>query len=344
MKHDKREDKRMKRKKKRNGLIVVIVGILSVILVLGGYNFYRFPAALSQLSDHSLDETQVEELLEGGDAAMETPEEIQSARYTVELLENLPTYTYTQQEIEVYNDGQRIYGIAYIPDTGVEKVPLVISAHGLGGSYRSNLAYAEQLASHGLAAYCFDFRGGGGSNSDGDTTQMSVMTEVSDIEAVLEATQGWEFADTDKIVLLGTSQGGITSAITAARHTDAVDGLILIYSAFLVSDAVHEKFNSLEEVPDVFPYEWITAGRPYVEDMWDYDVYEEIGNYQKKVLLMHGDADGIVPISYSDRAALVYGDVDYYVIEGAGHGFHGDAFDEAVRHIFDYLQETGLFL
>lgn len=64
----------------------------------------------------------------------------------------------------------------------------------------------------------------------------------------------------------------------------------------------------------------------------------------KKVLLMHGDADGIVPISYSNRAALVYDDVDYYVIEGAGHGFHGDAFDEAVRHIFDYLQETGLYV
>lgn len=111
---------------------------------------------------------------------------------------------------------------------------------------------------------------------------MSVMTEVSDIEAVLEAAQGWEFADTDKIVLLGTSQGGITSAIVAARHANAVDGLILIYPAFLVSDAVHEKFDSLDEVPDVFPYEWITAGRPYVEDMWDYDVYEEIGNYQKK--------------------------------------------------------------
>lgn len=32
-------------------------------------------------------------------------------------LENLPAYTYYQQEIELDNQGQRIYGIAYIPDT-----------------------------------------------------------------------------------------------------------------------------------------------------------------------------------------------------------------------------------
>ena len=178
--------------------------------------------------------------------------------------------------------------------------------------------------------------------SDGDTTEMSVMTEVSDLEVILEVAAGWDFVDTDKMALLGTSQGGIASAIAAARHTDEVSGLVLMYPAFLVSDAVHEQFDSLEDVPDTYHFNWITAGRPYAEDMWDYDVYEEIGNYTDKVLLMHGSADGIVPISYSDRAAEVYEDVEYYVIDGAGHGFDGTAFDEAVRHIFDYLQEIGL--
>lgn len=270
------------------------------------------------------------------------PEAIQEEGKEILELENLPAYNYQQQEIELDNQGQRIYGIAYIPDTENEKVPLVICAHGLGGSYRSNAAYAEQLASHGIAAYSFDFRGGGGSRSDGDTTEMSVMTEVSDLEVIIETASEWDFVDETKIVLLGTSQGGITSAIAAARHTDEITGLVLMYPAFLVSDAIHEQFDSLEEVPDTFRFNWITAGRPYAEDVWDYDVYEEIGNYTDKVLLMHGSADNIVPISYSDRAAEVYENVEYYVIDGAGHGFSGSAFDEAVRHIFDYLQEIGL--
>lgn len=273
-------------------------------------------------------------------AVQETvPEEVQEEGTEILKLENLPTYTYYQQEIELDNQGQGIYGIAYIPDTEKTKVPLVICAHGLGGSYHTNMAYAEQLASHGIAAYCFDFRGGGGTMSDGDTTEMSVMTEVSDLEVILEAAAGWGFVDTDKMALLGTSQGGIASAIAAARHTDEVSGLVLMYPAFLVSDAIHEQFDSLEEVPDTFRFNWITAGRPYAEDMWDYDVYAEIGNYTEKVLLMHGNMDGIVPISYSERAAEVYENADYFVIDGAGHGFSGSAFEEAVRHIFDYFQE-----
>ena len=73
--------------------------------------------------------------------------------------------------------------------------------------------------------------------------------------------------------------------------------------------------------------------------MWDYDVYKEIGNYTDKVLLLHGSADSIVPLSYSDRAAQVYEDVEYHVIEGAGHGFSGSAFDEAAGYVFDYLQQ-----
>lgn len=57
---------------------------------------------------------------------------------------------------------------------------------------------------------------------------------------------------------------------------------------------------------------------------------------------MHGSDDAIVPISYAERAAEVYPDVDYYVIDGAGHGFNGSAFEQAVEHIFDYVQKNRL--
>lgn len=318
----------MKRSKK--GLIMGIAVIAAVALAFAGYNIFRYPAMFRNTADGSLVDSQVGQLRE--EIQMEGTAEIMK-------FNNLPTYTYGQQEIQLENQGQKIYGIAYIPETENERVPLVICAHGLGGSYQSNAAYAEQLASHGIAAYCFDFRGGGGSRSDGDTTEMSVMTEVSDLEVIMEAAPGWEFVDGNRIVLLGTSQGGITSAIAVARHTDRISGLVLMYPAFLVGDAIHERFESLEEVPDRFQFNWIMAGRPYVEDMWDYDVYEEIGNYTGKVLLLHGSADSIVPVSYSDRAQEVYEDVEYYVLDGAGHGFYGSAFDEAVKYIFEYLQE-----
>ena len=277
------------------GRYVLVLTVLLGIVVLATACRGTMPQAVSPIS--------------GNTEATDFPEAIQDTGSTVVGLEDLPVYEYEQREIEVMNNGQRIYGIAYIPNTGAETVPLVICAHGLGGSYQTNLAYAEQLASHGLATYSFDFRGGGGSRSDGSTTEMSVMTEVSDLEVILDAAREWDFVDPQRIVLLGTSQGGITSAIAAARRADDVAGAILMYPAFVVHDDIHKRFSSLDEVPEVFQFNWITAGRPYVEDMWDYDVYAEIGNYKDKVLLMHGSADGIVPVSYSDRAAEVYEDV-----------------------------------
>lgn len=271
------------------------------------------------------------------------PETVGNGQEHLVELEHRPVYEYVQREILVYNKGRKIYGIAYIPVTGKEKIPLIICAHGLGGSHCSSAShYARQIAPRGAAAYCFDFCGGGGTASDGETTQMSVMTEVSDLEAVLEAAAAWDFVDAGHIVLLGTSQGAAVAAVTAARHESEIAGLVLMYPGFVIKDVVRGMFASLEEVPDSFPFHWITAGRPYVADMWDYDVYEEIGKYGRKVLLLHGDQDDIVPISYSERAAATYPDVEYHVIKGAGHGFTGEAFEESVRYIVDYLEKMGV--
>ena len=49
--------------------------------------------------------------------------------------------------------GNRIYGIAYIPDTVEEKKPLVIFSHELGNSHTTGIPYAERLAEAGYAAY-----------------------------------------------------------------------------------------------------------------------------------------------------------------------------------------------
>lgn len=259
-------------------------------------------------------------------AMTSTPSEIS---YTVTQL-NLPTA-----------GGQIIGGLLVRPSTGADKMPLVLCAHGLGGNANTMLPYAQAFAARGLAAFCPDFRGGGGTLSDGDMLSMSVLTEVDDLETVLAAARTWDFVDPERIALLGESQGGIVSAITAARHRDQINGLMLLYPAFGITDAVHEYFDSKDEIPDVFAFLWLTVGRPYAADMWDYDVYAEIAAYEKPVLIFHGTADDIVPIAYSRRADEVYADAEYHEFAGAGHGFHGDSFDEGLTCMLDYLQRIG---
>ena len=257
----------------------------------------------------------------------------------------LPSYEYQEKLIYTYNGSQRIYGVAYVPKTD-KKVPLVIFSHELTFTHFTGIPYARQLASHGVATYVFDFRGGSvDSASDGKTTEMSVMTEVSDLECVLENAKTWDFVDTDKIVLFGGSQGGFVTSVVANRHQNEIVGEILIYPALIVQDDVHQTFGSLDKVPETYNYkDWLIIGKIYAEDVWDFDIYKEMKNFKKPVLLLHGDSDPIVPTEYIKKAHDTYQNSRFYLLQGGTHGFWDDEhFSIALSYIFNFLKEINIF-
>ena len=241
-------------------------------------------------------------------------------------------------ELPAKRGNNNIYGVAYVPQGSTEKKPAVIYAHGFGGDYENGAFYARTLAQKGYVVYCFDFCGGGGSRSDGSALDMSIFTEQKDLEAVLQMLKKQSFVDAEQIFLLGASQGGVVSAITAAEHTDEIRGLILLYPAFVLIDDAKERFARVDEIPEKYFHMWMTVGKTYFENLLDYDVYEKIRAYQKDVLLIHGDADGIVPLSYSEKAVGVYQSAELKVIPGAGHGFYGQEGDTAAAWMLDYLE------
>ena len=257
----------------------------------------------------------------------------------VELIEdNKFTDSYEVSIEEKYiND---IYGVLYKPKTD-KKVPLIIFSHELGSTHSSGDDYAEYLSKLGFAFYAFDFRNGSYSSKSGnDMSKMSVMTEVNDLLEVFNEAKNWDFVDTNKIIIMGGSQGGAVTALTAPKIEDEISGVIIMYPALLIHDDVHSRFNSLDEVPETFTYRgWFTAGKIYVEDAWNLDTYKEISKYNKKVLILHGTSDSIVPYSYSEEADKSYKNSELHLIKGAGHGFYGSSFDEAIIHIVNYLNE-----
>lgn len=251
------------------------------------------------------------------------------------------TGEYETREIHVDRDGMDIYGIVHIPIGFEGKMPAVIISHELGATLDRVNGYAEALAEAGYVTCCFDFCGGGmGSRSDGDLLDMSVLTEKEDLEAVLEEVQQWEFVDTDAIYLMGNSQGGLVTAMTAAEHRDDIQAVILIYPAFSLYDNVHEMFDSLEDIPETHRLLGLRLGRRYFVDIWDQEPYEIIQQYGKNILLIHGDRDSIVPIAYSDRLAETVEHVEYHALQGADHGYLGDDFDLAVTYIKNFLENN----
>ncbi len=248
---------------------------------------------------------------------------------------------YETREIHVDKDGMDIYGVAHIP-SGVEgKMPAVIISHELGATLDRVKGYGEALAEEGYVTVCFDFCGGGwGSRSDGELLDMSVLTEKADLEAVLEEVKQWDFVDADSIYLMGNSQGGLVTALTASEHRKEIRAVILIYPAFCIYDDVHEMFDSPEEIPETHSLLGLRLGNRYFVDIWDQEPYEQIKEYGKNILLIHGDRDSIVPISYSDKLAETIDHVEYHVIRGADHGYLGADFELAVSYIRDFLNEN----
>lgn len=249
------------------------------------------------------------------------------------------SYSYTTQELPAQVDGHAIYGEIYIPDGIEESMPAVIFSHGYGGTHSIGAPYAQALAQKGFVVYCYDFRGGSNaSRSDGSPLEMSVFTEKADLEAVLSRIQSLDYVDGERIFLMGTSQGGMVSAMAGAAHPEEVRGMMLLYPAFCIPENARAQFSTLESVPDqVSFFSWLTVGRRYVEDVWEYDVYADVAAYEKNVLILHGDQDGIVDIAYSHRAVEAYPAAELKVIQGAGHGFSGGNFDLAMDYILDYL-------
>ena len=272
----------------------------------------------------------------GTSAEQETPEVTQE--------QETPEVAYATQEIWVQNGDNRIYGVAYVPASEADrKLPLVIFSHELGNDHTSGERYAEKLAEAGYAAYVFDFCGGtvGGNRSDGSNNEMSVLTEASDLEAVLASAKTWDFVDPDKIVLLGGSMGGLVTTVVGSGHQDEIAGMILMYPALSAKvDSGAEQYQSEDEIPeDVSLFGgWIHVGKKYITDLWTVDFDQLLSSYQGHMLLLHGDKDTTVPLSYSEAAKDIIPDCEFYVIKDGGHEFFGQPFEDAMGHILPYLE------
>lgn len=221
--------------------------------------------------------------------------------------------------------------------------PLIIFSHEIGCTHARGAKYARPLGEYGCHLLTFDFLGGGAHCRGGvPTTEMTVLTELRDLEAVLDAARAWDFADPERIYLMGASQGGFVSAACAARRAGELAGLILLYPGLTIRQVMRRRFGSLGNVPDTFELnDWITLGRPYVEAVWDYDIDADIRAYTGPALIIQGSEDPVVSGRDVRRAAGLYRDAELHVIPGAGHGFEGRDVSEAVGYIESFIDRTG---
>lgn len=242
-----------------------------------------------------------------------------------------------------YQNGNKtinIYGVITAPQ-GYQNhnLPIVILSPGFGNNLEfMSSRYADRLARLGFITYSFDFYGAyNGSRSGGTMLEMSPFTEVEDLTAIVNAMSEKPFVDKNNIFLMGYSQGGVVSAITASENNDKIKGLILMNAALVLFDDARAEFSSVDVIPDIVHFRGATLGKIYFERSLNYDIYDILPDFNKKVLIIHGSNDNIVPVNYAQRASTTYPNAQLEIIYGAGHIFSSYQDNNLFPFISNYL-------
>lgn len=244
-------------------------------------------------------------------------------------------------------DGLTIRGSEYRPEG--DNLPAVIVSHQFMTNSKAVAHYAKTLARMGYAAYCFDFCGGcvALGKSDGKTTDMSVLTEAEDLKAVVEYVKALPYTDSSSISLMGCSQGGFVSAITADELKEEISKLVLFYPALCIPDDAKSgkmmlaKFDP-QNIPETIYCGPMKLGRCYVEDVINMDPFEEIAEYPGDVLIVHGTKDSVVDLSYAQNALEAYnsrkeGSAELKIIEGGTHIFSSRHDKIATEYLREFM-------
>ena len=241
-----------------------------------------------------------------------------------------------------------VHSLVYVPRdaaAGRGRAPLVICCHGLGESGLRVAGIAQRFAAAGAVAVAPSFRGGGAPTA-GPMTAMSVLTEIADLEAVLDAARAWPFVDVGRTALFGRSQGGLVAALAAVGRPAQVSALVLWYPALRAPTTVRARFGTRAAVLGTYAARIdgrdIVLGRRYALDAWDLDVDAALGRLRAPVLLLHGDRDADAPIEASEAAARILPDARLERVVGAAHGFGDELLTAALERTARFLAWSGV--
>lgn len=211
---------------------------------------------------------------------------------------------------------------------------LVILGHGVTGNKDRPMlvAIAEGLAAHGWPCLRISFSGNG--ESEGNFRDSCITKEIGDLQAVLDAVP-----DDAKVAYAGHSMGGAVGVLCAARDL-RIRALISLAGMTHTGAFVEREFS--DAIPDegfMWEDEKCPLSRTYVEDL------QHIGStisaaeaVTQPWLLIHGDADDIVPVQDGrDAFEAATSEKQWLEISGAGHSFNETSYPLVVETVNEWL-------
>ena len=211
-----------------------------------------------------------------------------------------------------------------------ERCPMVIFCHGFSGTKDGPMfeLIADTLQAHGIASIRFDFNGHG--ESEGEFKDMTVPNEIEDAKKVVEYVRDLRYVS--ELAIVGHSQGGVVASMTAGQLSvelgePAFKAVALMApAAVLRDDAI--RGNTMGKQYDPFdPGEYVELwgglklGGKYIRTAFSLPIYETAVKYQGPALIIHGNADRVVPYTYGERFHEIWPKSELVIQEYFDHGF-----------------------
>ena len=207
-------------------------------------------------------------------------------------------------------------------------------------SHRMFIDLSNELTAIDYTTILFDYRGSG--YSDLEFSEMTIDTEIEDLNKVIDYTRK-NILDDGKLFVWGQSLGSGVSSIVVSERND-IDGLIL----WCLSANLYERYKNnfgqeIFEKGNIYLPAGFNVSLNFLESLKGKDVYESISKIEIPKLFVHGDSDDKAPVELS-KTAYDYAKIpkDLIVIPGGNHAFKSqpELFIEAKRRTFEWLERV----
>lgn len=243
----------------------------------------------------------------------------------------------TRSEVlAITSDGNSLVGGAELVD---EARGMVVLLHGIPSvappdpNDHGYPGLARAVAEKGFSAVWADMRAVRGSSGN-----FSIEGWVRDVAAIVETAR--ERKTTGPLVLVGSSAGGTVSAVAVGRGLE-VDGLALLAAPAHWISFARDPLAGVERIRS-------QAGMPLSDDVladptaWAAEfnnvvAVDAVANVTVPVLVVHGTADDVVPVSHADELAHAAPQAELVIVDGAPHQLRRDPRTLAV--LFDWLEK-----
>lgn len=209
------------------------------------------------------------------------------------------------------DDGATVHALQLPPPNDSKRTVVVF--HGNGETIASGMGLAEDLRGRGFGVVLAEYRGYGVSRDAGAPSEQGLYRDAMAVLDALDA-QG---IGRERVVLMGISLGTGVAAEMARRGRAAALVLVSPYTSIAAM---------AQRAAPFLPSAWLCPDK--------FDTLSKAGGIHVPTLVVHGDADEVIPVAMGRAVAAAIVDAKLHVIAG---GHHNDLFTQGSGPLLDAI-------